>query len=91
MAKQSLSVTLEPTTVENLRKMAATEYRNISNMIDYIVAQYMIQQEQSASVKHARAALLGKQVQITSYEETQKLLEKNMHIDEEDLAYLAGK
>lgn len=43
MAKQSISVTLEPETIENLKRMAAAEYRNVSNMIDYIVAQYVIQ------------------------------------------------
>lgn len=91
MAKQSLSVTLEPSTIENLRKMAASEYRNISNMIDYIVAQYMIQKEESASVRSARAALFGSRVKVTSYGETQKALEANMHIDDADIEYLENK
>ncbi len=91
MAKQSISVTLEPSTIENLRKMAAAEYRNISNMIDYIVAQYVMQQNESASQKHSRAAILGKQVNITPYKDTQATLKKNVHIDEADLAYLNRK
>ncbi len=91
MAKQSLSVTLEPTTIENLRRLSAANMRNISNMIDYIVAQYVIQEEESSSVKSARAAVFGGQVKITPYGETQAALKKNVHIDESDLAYLAGK
>ncbi len=91
MAKQSLSVTLEPTTIEHLRRLSAANMRNISNMIDYIVAQYVIQQEESASVKSARAAVFGGQVKVTPYSETQALLKKNVHIDESDLAYLERK
>ncbi len=88
MAKQSISVTLEPTTIETLRKMAAAEYRNISNMIDYIVAQYALQQQESAPEKTSKAALFGSQVKVTPYKETQNQLAKNMHLDDEDLAYL---
>lgn len=91
MAKQSLSVTLEPSTIENLRKIAAAEYRNLSNTIDYIVAQYMIHMEESASHKNARAAAFGKSVKISSYNETQSALKNNLHIDDEDLAYLGRK
>ncbi len=91
MAKQSLSVTLEPATIENLKKMAAAEYRNISNMIDYIVAQYVLQKEESASVKSARASVFGSQVKITPYAETQASLEKNVFIDDADMTYLNRK
>ena len=78
-------------TIEHLRRLSATNMRNISNMIDYIVAQYVIQQEESASIKSARAAVLGNQVKITPYSETQTALKKNMHIDEADRAYLDRK
>ena len=88
MAKQSISVTLEPVTIENLKKMAAAEYRNISNMIDYIVAQYVIQQNVSNAEKHGRAALFANSVQITSFGDTQKALKKEVHIDEADRAFL---
>ena len=91
MAKQSLSVTLDPTTIEHLRRLSAANMRNISNMIDYIVAQYVLRQEEAPSVKSARAALLGRQVKITPYGETQAALKKNVHIDEADQAYLNGK
>ena len=91
MAKQSISVTLEPSTIENLRKMAAAEYRNISNMIDYIVAQYVMWQKESSAEKHGRAALFAETVRVTPYEETQKHLRENMHIDDADRAFLDRK
>ncbi len=91
MAKQSLSVTLEPSTIENLRRLSAENMRNISNMIDYIVAQYVLNQEESASVKSARAAVFGNQVKITPYNETVAILKKNVHIDKSDLDHLDGK
>ncbi len=91
MAKQSISVTLEPTTIENLRRLAAADLRNISNMIDYIVAQYVLQHEENAATKSARAAVFGGQMEITPYAETQAALKKNVHIDDADLAYLKRK
>lgn len=90
MAKQSISVTLEPATIENLKKMAAAEYRNVSNMIDYIVAQYVMQKNVSNSELHSRAALFADSVQITSFSETQDQLMKNVHIDNKDLAQIGG-
>ncbi len=91
MAKQSLSVTLEPSTIENLRKIAAAEYRNISNTIDYIVAKYMLQLEENASVKNARASAFAKQVEVAPYSQTQAALLNNVKIDEADLEYLTRK
>jgi len=85
MAKQSISVTLEPTTINNLKKMAAEEYRTISNMIDYIVAQYVMQKNSTAAEKHTRAEIFGDSVQITSFQETNQALKKNVHIDEADV------
>lgn len=88
MAKQSISVTLEPATIENLKKMAAEEYRNISNMIDYIVAQYVIQKNAAGAEKHGRAAMFADTVQISSFRDTQERLKKNVHINEADRALL---
>lgn len=88
MAKKTLSVTLEPSTIENLHRLAAEDYRNVSNMIDYIVAQYVMQQEGSSFEKTARAATFAKQMKIPPYSETQKKLQKNVHIDGDDRAYL---
>ena len=90
MAKQSISVTLEPSTIENLKRMAAEEYRNISNMIDYIVAQYVSQKNISSAEKHSRAVMLENAVRITPFGDTQKELMKNVHIDEEDRKFIGS-
>lgn len=89
MAKQTLSVTLEPSTIENIRKMAAKEFRTVSNMVDYIVAQYMIAKEESNSAKHARAAVFGEQAVVSSFSDTQNVLKKNIHLDEADTVFLS--
>lgn len=91
MAKQTLSVTLEPSTIENIRKMAAKEFRTVSNMVDYIVAQYMIAKEESNSAKHARAAVFSEQVVVSSFSDTQNVLKKNIHLDEADTVFLSKR
>ncbi len=88
MAKQSLSVTLEPQTIECIKKMAAEELRTVSNMIDYIVAQYMINKQETNSSKNARAAVFGEQVDILSYKDAKTALKKNVHVDESDKEFL---
>ncbi len=91
MAKQTLSVTLEPQTIENIRKMAAEELRTVSNMVDYIVAQYMISKETTSSAKHARAAVFGEQVVVSNFADTKEKLKKNIHIDEADAVFLGKR
>ncbi len=88
MAKQSLSVTLEPQTIECIKKMAAEELRTVSNMIDYIVAQYMISKQEATSSKSARAAVFGEQVDILNYRDAKTILKKNVHIDVADKEFL---
>ena len=90
MAKQTLSVTLEPHTIENIRKMAAEELRTVSNMVDYIVAQYMLTKEES-NTQHARAAVFGEQVVVSSFSDTQNILKKNIHLDEADAVFLGKR
>ena len=91
MAKQTLSVTLEPQTIENIRKMAAEELRTMSNMVDYIVAQYMLTKESANSVKHSRAAVFGEQVVVSNFADTHSMLKKNIHIDEADTVFLGKR
>lgn len=91
MAKQTISVTLEPQTIEFVRKMAAAELRTVSNMIDYIVAQYALAKEESTSAKHARATVFGEQVVVSDYAETQNTLKNNIHIDEADAVFLGKR
>lgn len=91
MAKQTLSVTLEPQTIENIRKMAAEELRTMSNMVDYIVAQYMLTKEASNSVKHSRAAVFGEQVVVSNFVDTHSALKKNIHLDEADAVFLSKR
>ena len=91
MAKQTLSVTLEPQTIENIRKMAAEELRTMSNMIEYIVAEYMLEKRESNSVKHARAAVFGEQVAVSNFTDTKEMLKKNIHIDEADAVFLGKR
>ena len=88
MAKQSISVTLEPKTIETLKRIAADEYRNISNTIDYIVAQYDMQRNIDSAKKYSRAEMFANSVKITSFKETQKALKKNVHIDEKDRKFI---
>ncbi len=91
MAKQTLSVTLESQTIENIRKMAAEELRTVSNMIENIVAQYMISKEASGSEKHARATVFGEQVVVSNFADTKSTLKKNIHIDEADDVFLSKR
>lgn len=91
MAKKTLSVTLEASTINELKKLSNEEYRTTSNMLEYIVKQYILQKKITSYEKNARAAFFGEQMKITPYPETQKQLEKNVFIDEDDLAYLKGK
>lgn len=93
MAKQTLSVTLEASTISDLKKLSTDECRTTSNMLEYIVKQYILQKrieahEKNVREKNARAALFGEQVKVVPYSETQKGLKKNVFIDENDLAYL---
>ena len=88
MAKQTISITLEPQTLETIHKMAAEEYRTISNMIDYIVSQYAISKTETNFSKHARAAIFGKRVSVTNYVDTQNTLKKNVHTDKADSVFI---
>ncbi|MBO4322523.1 MAG: hypothetical protein J5592_06265 [Clostridia bacterium] len=88
MAKKTISVTLEPSTIDSLHRLAAADYRNISNMIDYIVAQYVISRTESSAVKNARASVFADRVRITPYPETQDALMKNVRIDADDLDFI---
>lgn len=91
MAKQTLSVTLEPQTIENIKKMASEELRTVSNMLDYIVAQYVLKKEESNSSKHARAAVFGEQVVVSNFTDTQNILKNNIHIDDADAIFLGKR
>ncbi len=91
MAKQSISVTLETKTIENIRNLAAEEYRTVSNMLEYIIARHMLEREKTNSEKYARAAVFGTSVKIVPYKETQETLKKNVIIDEKDLEFLGKK
>ena len=88
MAKKSLSVTLEETTISNLQILAEEEMRSVSPLIDYIVAQYVKKCSLSASLKLNKAVDLTEKIRITPYSETQKALSGNVTIDDDDQAFL---
>lgn len=89
MPKKSLSVTLEESTISNLQILAAEEMRSVSNLIDYIVAQYAKKHSLSASLKLNKAAEFTEKIQITPHGETQKALLDNITLDDDDQAFLA--
>lgn len=88
MAKQTISITLEPQTVETIRKIAAEELRTVSNMIDYIVSQYAIKKTETNFSKHARAAIFGEHAVIRNFADTQKILKNNVHVDKADSVFI---
>lgn len=88
MAKKSISVTLEESTIESLRKIADEEMRSVSNLIDYIVFQYSKKMSSSPAAKISRAAALGNNLVITDFKETENRLYKNVFIDDEDMAFI---
>ena len=90
MAKKSISVTLEESTIESLRKIADEEMRSVSNLIDYIVFQYSKKMSSSPSAKIGRAAAFGNSVSITDFKETENMLYKNVNLDDDDVAFIAG-
>lgn len=89
MSKKSISVTLEETTIESLRAIADEEMRSISNLLDYIVAQYAKKANESASAKLNKAAAFGRNAKIGDFTETTAVLKKNVRIDGKDRDYLA--
>ncbi len=86
MAKKSISVTLEPATIENLKALANSEMRNISNMIDYIVAKYVLEHGDTSSEKNAQALRLAENVTITNFKDTEAALKNNVLVENEDVA-----
>ena len=89
MAKKSLSVTLEETTISNLQILAEEEMRSVSNLIDYIVAQYAKKHSLSASLKLNKVAEFTDRIKITPHGETQKALLGNVTLDDDDQAFLS--
>ena len=85
MPKQSISVTLEKSTIISLRTIADAEMRSVSNLIDYIVAQYATHAENAAE-KWNRAVDFGAAVPIRDFAETQKILLQNVHTEPSELA-----
>ena len=90
MAKKSISVTLEESTIESLRRIADNEMWSVSNLIDYIVFQYSKNLSSSPSAKISRAGAFGNSISITNFKETENELYKNVHIDDDDATFLAG-
>ncbi len=88
MAKKSISVTLEESTIESLRRIADDEMRSVSNLIDYIVFQYSKSLASSPSAKIGRAASFGRSVSVNDFNETEKELYKNVSLDEDDRIFL---
>lgn len=88
MAKKSMSVTLEEATINRLKYLAEEEMRSISNLIDYIVAQYEKSLNTSVASKINRADAFGKRIQITNHSEINSALLKNVDIDDDDKAFL---
>lgn len=92
MAKKSISVTLEESTIENLRLIADEEMRSVSNLIDYIVAQYAKKINITSSASRLENAIeFGKRIIVTDYKETVDTLKNNVFLDNEDKEYIAGK
>ena len=83
MAKKSLSVTLEETTISNLQILAEEEMRSVSNLIDYIVAQYAKKHSLSASLKLNKVSEFTDRIKITPHGETQKALLGNVTLDDD--------
>ncbi|HPE95645.1 MAG TPA: hypothetical protein PLT66_06220, partial [Bacillota bacterium] len=80
---------LEETTIESLRAIADEEMRSVSNLLDYIVAQYAKKTNDTASAKLNRAAEFGRGTRIGSFTETAAALKKNIRIDDSDREYIA--
>ena len=88
MAKQTLSVTLAPQTIENVRKLAEEEFRTISNMIDVIVAKYVKEREGTSFAKIMRATAFGENIIIAPYSQTNDVLRRNVRLDEQDISFI---
>lgn len=88
MAKKSISVTLEESTIESLRRIADDEMRSVSNLIDYIVFQYSKSLASAPSSKIGRAAAFGNSVSIADFKETENYLIKNVSFDDDDRVFL---
>lgn len=88
MPKRSLSVTLEESTIYNLKLIAAEEMRSVSNLIDYIVDQYAKKHSLSESLKINKAYEFADNFKVTTHNETQKKLLENVSLDDEDKAFI---
>lgn len=89
MPKTSISVTLEESTIRNLRVLAEEEMRSVSNLIDYIVAQYAKSHGLSAESRLNQAIEFTEKIELKDYPETQKQLLKHVNIDDEDREFLS--
>jgi len=90
MAKKSISVTLEESTIESLRRIADDEMRSVSNLIDYIVFQYSKSLASAPSAKIGHAASFGRNVSVNEFKETENALYKNVFLDDDDRIFLNG-
>ncbi|MGN0446963.1 MAG: hypothetical protein ACI4GC_00275 [Acutalibacteraceae bacterium] len=88
MAKKSISVTLEEKTINALKNIADEEMRSVSNLIDYIVAQYAKSLALSVSGKIDKAVAFASNVNIENYADTNKALLNNVVVDGEDEAFI---
>lgn len=86
MSKKSISVTLDETTIVLLKTLADKEMRSISNLIDYIVAQYAKMPDAAVYDKWEHAAAFARSVPIGSFSETEAALRKNVRLNEADRA-----
>ena len=88
MAKKSISVTLEESTIESLKHIAENEMRSVSNLIDYIVFQYSKSLKNSPTSKINSSINFGENVVINDFKETRKALYNNVVFDEADKLYI---
>jgi len=85
MAKTALSITLDKEIIKELKFLAKQEKRTVSNLSEVIFSWYIEEKKQKQVDASARNALdFTKSLKVLNYNQTEKILEKNVSVNEKD-------
>lgn len=93
MAKESISITIDGRLKEMLGVYAKNENRTISNLLEVILSEYIQKKDEELELKQSflRARSFASKLVIKDYITTEKELDKNVFLSQDDKKFLNRK
>jgi len=90
MAKESISITLDAQLKRELTVFAKDENRTISNLLEYILFDYLKKRKDELKMKYSyeRARAFSANLEIKDYRTIQEELENNVHLTDDEMRIL---